>query len=834
MMKNKRNLNIMKNIKKHMGIAALTVLFTLALSFLPGLAAPVAAATDPFDGLSVMETVHTEAALNSAITTAGTTPTWIKLGTDFQSGSLVNLTHTVTIPANAVIKISGGTLQGPRDEGNKFRILSVVANAYLEIEDVVVTGGWAPSDWSYYNAGGGVGVAGEFVMKSGRITANTGGRGGGVTVVGNSARFTLYDGKIDNNLSPSSSGGGVLVENAALFTMKGGKIADNTASSGGGVFLSAMSANGATFVMEGGEISGNSVPNLGGGVYVYWNTHFSMNAGLIADNTAYRGGGVYSDLLYAVIQNSYTPGNFHDLHIGPDAVFSGNTAGALYKMTNDHEGLYAEVVDPGAVFSFPEEALSSPPKAARLTGFNDFDIGYMQGNPIYYPPVYTISFAPNGGTGQMAPVLVGASASTGYQTPYTYPLPPNTFTRSGYSFSGWLADDVTSTPYADEATVENIDQDIILTAQWLPVPPPEYTVSFEAGGGTGSMASASVTEGDDYILPPNAFTRSGYAFSGWLANDVANTPYADEATIENIDQNIILTAQWRYIDSGGGGSDPPEPPPPVVRTYTVSFAAGGGTGAMAAAKVTEGKDYTLPPNAFTRMGYTFNGWLANDAENTVYAAEAVIGPVVRDIQLTAQWRPEITEHTVSFAAGGGTGAMASVKVADGADYTLPPNAFTRTDYAFNGWLANDAEHTEYADGAVIGYIVQDIQLTALWRVTDEDTSAETPVEPSEPPSPPAEPEESLEPDLPPDGNNLIPGDDGVYLEVDETGVPQGVWHWDEAAQAWVFEPSQPLEDLPKTGGSEPLPWPLLTAAFTAGAFSLRVAAGQRRAVASKE
>jgi uncharacterized repeat protein (TIGR02543 family) len=738
------------------------------------------------------------------------------LGTGFQSDGSVNLTGgSVTIPASATIKISGGTLTG----NNTFGVVTVQNGAYLELEAVTISGGYYVPSNSGSPAGGVTVSGGELLMKSGaRITGNKGFNGGGVQVVnsgvltmnsgsevsentatnsgggvwvGSGGRFTLENGgKISDNLTGNQGGGGVYVgggnstTTTAVFTMNGGEISANrteTASggSGGGVQV----ANGGAFTLEGGKISGNIAYHLGGGgvyvgggsyanppavftmnggeislnraatigsgasgggVYVNYDADFIMNGGKILNNQAEGGdgGGLYSTIIHIHCQDpGYSGGT---VAIKGDAVFSGNTAKALYEMTNDHETLYSSVVASGAAFSFPVESASGA--FTRLTGFNNFDIGYYVGTPLYYPPVFTISFAPNGGSGQMDPVFVGASAQ-GYSPPYTYPLPANRFSRTGYQFTGWLSS-------ADNQ---------------------EY--------------------GDGHVYP-------------------------------GINQDILLTAQWRATNSGGGGGEPPET---ITRTYTVSFDGGGGDGAMESATVTEGGEYTLPPNAFTRTGYSFNGWLANDAESTEYADGAIVGYIVQDIQLTAQWRSETAEHTVSFDGGGGAGAMESVRVADGDDYTLPPNVFTRSGYTFLGWLATDADNTWYADEATIENIIQDIELTALWRANDSDGSSETQIDPSEPPLP-----TELGTEIPPDGNNLIPGDDGVYIEVDETGIPQGAWHWDEEVQEWVFEPYQPLADLPKTGGSEQPLWPLLAAAFAAGAFSRRLASGQRRAVTPKE
>ena len=76
----------------------------------------------------------------------------------------------------------------------------------------------------------------------------------------------------------------------------------------------------------------------------------------------------------------------------------------------------------------------------------------LKGNEI------TITFDPNNGTGSMKPMSVNPGVNI--------MLTANTFTRKGYSFTGWnTKTDGSGTPYADKATV-NLTEDTTLYAQW--------------------------------------------------------------------------------------------------------------------------------------------------------------------------------------------------------------------------------------------------------------------------------------------------------------------------------------------------------------------------------
>ena len=107
--------------------------------------------------------------------------------------------------------------------------------------------------------------------------------GRGVTVEGSGSSFTMYGGKIANNMVGGAAGderirygGGVLVCNKGSFSMVGGEITGNTARYGGGVAVglaNGLHGNtnediGGTFNMTGGRIYENTCTyNGGGGVY---------------------------------------------------------------------------------------------------------------------------------------------------------------------------------------------------------------------------------------------------------------------------------------------------------------------------------------------------------------------------------------------------------------------------------------------------------------------------------------------------------------------------------------------------------------------------------------
>ncbi len=81
-------------------------------------------------------------------------------------------------------------------------------------------------------------------------------------------------------------------------------------------------------------------------------------------------------------------------------------------------------------------------------------------------------------------------------------------------------------------------------------PKATYTVTFDANGGSGTIAGISAEEGSEITLPENTFTRTGHIFAGWnTKNDGTGTKYEDKSAIK-LTGNITLYAKWTVtVDS---------------------------------------------------------------------------------------------------------------------------------------------------------------------------------------------------------------------------------------------------------------------------------------------
>ena len=316
------------------------------------------------------------------------------------------------------------------------------------------------------------------------------------------------------------------------------------------------------------------------------------------------------------------------------------------------------------------------------------------------PAELTVTFEANGSAeypvkGTMAPQTVTAKTDTA--------LNANSFTREGYSFTGWNTKaDGTGTPYADKEPV-SFDADTTLYAQWTVDP----VITFVANDGEGTMGTQTVKPNKANVLTANTFTRADYDFAGWNTKaDGTGTPYADKASITT-SENVTLYAQW------------------TLHRYHVCWLNWNG-------EVLQKGDYTIEDQVSydgdipkrpedDDYTYKFRGWDPSDGDAPENIHE--------DRDYKAQFN-QFKKLTVTFDANDGNGTMEPVKIANGASgrrYTLPECTFTREGYDFAGWLItgtvsdvpNDpfpVKDEQWGDTWL--YAFSDLTLKASWKHSD--------------------------------------------------------------------------------------------------------------------
>lgn len=173
----------------------------------------------------------------------------------------------------------------------------------------------------------------------------------------------------------------------------------------------------------------------------------------------------------------------------------------------------------------------------------------------------------------------------------------------------------------------------------------EWTVSYNANGGSGDIYTDYVQYKSAYTTRANWFKRTGHTFTGW--NEAANgsgtswTNYINKPWTWTYTKSITLFAQWK------------------INTYTVSYNANGGSGAPGSQTKTFRQALTLSGTKPTRPNYTFKGWSPN--KSAVSAEYTAGGSYYTDSSVTlyavwelAYWSPKINNISLARCNSDGT------------------------------------------------------------------------------------------------------------------------------------------------------------------------------------
>lgn len=171
--------------------------------------------------------------------------------------------------------------------------------------------------------------------------------------------------------------------------------------------------------------------------------------------------------------------------------------------------------------------------------------------------------------------------------------------RTGYYFGGYFTEKNGSGTqyYNQEGTAFynkkwDITSDTQLYIKWIAN---NYTVIFNANGGTGTMENQKFTYDIEQALNNNTFTRTGYTFAGWNTKKTGDgEPYKNQEEVKNLnstkDGQITIYAQW------------------TANTYTVTLDQTGAT-TQGTEEVTATYDADMPSATMpTKTGYVFGGY----------------------------------------------------------------------------------------------------------------------------------------------------------------------------------------------------------------------------------
>lgn len=183
----------------------------------------------------------------------------------------------------------------------------------------------------------------------------------------------------------------------------------------------------------------------------------------------------------------------------------------------------------------------------------------------------------------------------------------------------------------------------------------EYTVTYDANGGSLATTSEPVTYDGEYTLPTPTHEKAYMRFDGWK-NGAGQ--FVTLSGAWSIADDVTLTAVWTDTRTA----------------YTVSFVQAGHI--TKTYQVKEGEAFTEIPACAKKKGYT------------VYwdeTAIAKLGNVTENVEVVAI--EEVKTFTVTLNAKGGSVATAKITVTYGEAYSL--EAPTHDEYIFKNWYFGD-------------------------------------------------------------------------------------------------------------------------------------------------
>lgn len=154
---------------------------------------------------------------------------------------------------------------------------------------------------------------------------------------------------------------------------------------------------------------------------------------------------------------------------------------------------------------------------------------------------YKIKYNGSGGSGSLSDTTCTYGSNC--------QLRNNSFSKNGYSFSGWK---IGGTTYSPGQTVSNLSTggDVVAYAQWNVN---TYTISYNCNGGWNCPPNQIKAHGSNISLGSTPI-RDGWEFVGWSTNSNAHSGYGARSNYTG-NGNVTLYATWK-------------------RTITVNFYAG--------------------------------------------------------------------------------------------------------------------------------------------------------------------------------------------------------------------------------------------------------------------
>ena len=222
-----------------------------------------------------------------------------------------------------------------------------------------------------------------------------------------------------------------------------------------------------------------------------------------------------------------------------------------------------------------------------------------------------------------------------------------------------------------------------------------YIVKYDANGGEGAPVQQIKFHNKDLTLQTGKPTREGYNFLGWAETASATTAQYQPGGTFTKNADTTLYAVWK------------------IKTYTIKYNVGNGTGSIPNQTKTHGINITLSTTRPTPKdsAYEFKGWSESANGNVQYQPGATF---TKNANTTLYAIYQLKTYTISYNANGGSGAPGNQTKTHGVNLKLSSSRPSRSGYSFQGWSESSGGSVQYQPGGTFTKN-ENKTLYAIWK-----------------------------------------------------------------------------------------------------------------------
>jgi uncharacterized protein (TIGR02145 family)/uncharacterized repeat protein (TIGR02543 family) len=218
--------------------------------------------------------------------------------------------------------------------------------------------------------------------------------------------------------------------------------------------------------------------------------------------------------------------------------------------------------------------------------------------------------------------------------------------------------------------------------------------------------------------PSGVLLLSG-ASGATIIPGVRDTGSLWKITINSLENNKVTGIVLTAVDSSLNANkslDTVYVKSEIINGRTIAFNKNdtAATGTMTNQTINSGASAPLTTNAFSKPGWTFDGWATSPTGIVAYKDGASYTMGTTDVTLYAKWSAKVYNITFDKNDAGAAGTMSTQPIYAGSSAPLATNAFTKAGASFAGWALSPTGVVVYVDKADYTMGTSDVTLYAKW------------------------------------------------------------------------------------------------------------------------